>query len=98
MMSPFERCKEAGQSGGGEARESGDVQLDHVVHVVDVRIDQLGGAAEAGIVDQRGDAAVGTQALLDALEVGLHGQVGGQDFGLAAGLCGDIVRQLVRRC
>src|SRR5258708_40032095 len=72
---PFGALEQAGQSRGGKSCQSGDVQLDHIVHVVDVRIDQLGYAAKACIIHQRGDSAVRTQALLDAFEVGLHGKV-----------------------
>src|SRR6202042_846760 len=86
---PLRARDETGQSRGGEARQRGDVQLDHVVHLVDVGIDQLGDTAEAGVVDQGGDAAVRTQALFYTLEVGSDGEVGGQSVSLAAGLRGD---------
>src|SRR5437879_3191736 len=39
---PLRARQKAGESRGGNACQRGDVQLDHVVHVVDVRIDQLG--------------------------------------------------------
>jgi len=86
MMSPLERSRNRVER-GGEACPSGDVQLDHVVHVIDVRIDQLGYAAEAGVIHQRSDAAVGTQRSSTRLSRPSR-KVGGQGFGLAAGLRG----------
>jgi hypothetical protein len=77
------------RGGAGQAGQRGDVHVDQRVQFFRRRIDQRFDGAEAGVIDQHGDAAVAGQTLLDAAQVGAHAEVGGDGLDPAAGLASN---------
>ena len=73
--------------------QRGDVETDHVLHLVDVGSQQRCGGANTSVVDEQGDFGVGLQDVLHAPEVGRGREVGFDRLHLSAGVVDDPARQ-----
>ena len=93
MIVPLPRATKSGHRRIGQPRQRRDVQADHVVHLVDVGGEQRLGGADARVVDQQGDAGIGPQDVLDALQVRRRREIGFDRLHLAAGFVGEPARQ-----
>ncbi|ENN86522.1 hypothetical protein RHSP_08955 [Rhizobium freirei PRF 81] len=80
---------ETGHDGIGQPHHRGHVDIDHFLHLVGVGLEQRRRTAEAGIVDEHGDAPVFLQHLFDFGEIVFAAKVGGQRLDGAAGLIGQ---------
>ena len=82
--------------GIGEPRQRRDVEVDHLLHGVDVGLQKRLERADTRIVDQHRDAGIGGEDRLDSLQIRLVVEVGGDGFDGAAGRAGDAVGHLVQ--
>ena len=79
----------------GETGERPDIERDHVVHRIDIGVEQRRHGRNARIVDQHRDAGVGAQPRFDAPEIGLVVEIRGDDVDAPAGLVGELLCQIV---
>ena len=86
---------EAGHRGIGEPHQGGDVDVDHLLHQIDVGLPGRHGRADAGIVDEQRDAGVGPEDGLDPREVRHISEVGGDHLDRTSGAVGNSRRQCV---
>jgi hypothetical protein len=86
MIVPAARWTKAARDGIGEARERGDVESDHLVHLFDLSVQQARDGGDAGIVDEHGDGLVFPEGLLHLREIRLVVEVGRQQSDRASGL------------
>ena len=96
MIAPPPRRDERRSRGIGEPRQRRDVEVDHLLHGVDVGLQKRLERADTRIVDQHRDAGIGGEDRLDPLQIRLVVEVGGDGFDDAAGRAGDALRHLVQ--
>ncbi len=84
MMRPFARATKAGARSKSEARQRRNVELNHLVEVVWIRLEQLTGCGDTRVVDQSGDRGVGSKPVGNPLHIGGNGQIGLQRLDLTA--------------
>ena len=85
------RCDRIGETGQG-----GDVQVDHLFHLVDIRLQDRRDGAEARIVDEHADAWIVAKQSFDLRQVGFVVQIGRPDRDLTGGLAPDPSRDGVQ--
>jgi len=73
----------------GEARESADVESNHVFHLLDVGVEQRRDGSAAGIVDEHGDARIVLQLCFHPREILLVVDVRYDRSGAASGRAGE---------
>ena len=69
----------------GQPSQRGDIQVDHRLQIVDLRIEKLARSAQAGMVDQCCNRGVIAEPLRCALNVFLLRQIGGNPLDPGAG-------------
>jgi hypothetical protein len=82
---PFTTRHERRRDSIGKARQCGDVQVDHCLHLVDVGLQDRRDGADASIIDQHGDARIVAKHSLDLGEAALCIQIRRQHRDLTAG-------------
>ena len=87
---------EAGHRGVGQPGERADIEADHLIHLLDVGIEQRRRGADAGIVHQQRDARVGAQRRLDPGQIRLVVEVGCDRLDRPAGLAFQALRPTPR--
>ncbi len=80
--------------GIGEPSQRRDIEIDHLLHSVDVGLQKRLERADTRIVDQHRDARIGSEYRLDPLQIRLVVEVGGDRFDAASGCAGDAVGHL----
>jgi len=67
--------------------------MNHRFQDVGIGVHQRRGGAESRVVHEQGDAGVRPKSLLDANQIGLVGEIGGQDLRFAARVGRKLSRQ-----
>jgi hypothetical protein len=93
MMVASAACDEAGDCDIGQSRERTDVETDHVVHLLDVGVEQRRRGPDAGIVDEERDVRVRTQGRFDPCQIRLVVKVGCNRVDGTAGRASQALRQ-----